>query len=895
MKLLASIRAFAAGFFQRPPRDSEIDEELRSHVQHRADDLERSGMSRAEAERQARVDFGAYERLKEESHEALGGHYVGILSGDIRFGVRLLRKSPGFTFTAIILLGLGIGTSTAVFSLVNTVLLKPLPYPDSEKVVIPWNVPPNGIQIGGYDKFPWGPINFQAIARETKTYRYLGAFQSAGFNLTGAGEPALLEGLRVSWGFFPALGVSPRLGRIFTADEDRPGHEREVLLSDAVWRERFHADEEILGCAIDLNGAPYIVIGVMPPGFAFPRANEMPGDFDFPREAQIWVPAAIPAVTPRFTPSEMAIVGRLRPGVSIAQAQAAMDLFASRMDRANPQSKGWFGSRVTPLQEQIAGDTRRPLLLMLSAVGVVLLIVCFNLASLLLTRSIGRQREFTLRAALGAGRRRILRQLLTESLLLSCAGGILGLGLAFLGVWLLRVFGPSTIPRLQEARPDLRVFAFTLAATLFTSIVIGLAPALSALRVDLVESLKAGGQKFGTGPNHPRLRNGLVVFQIALALVLVIASGLLIRTFSHLLRVDTGFRTEHVLTFELSLPTAKYSGRQSIAQFYQQALPRLRGVAGVQSVAITESVPMEGTPEATVIGIPGHVRTSRNEVPIADYTIVSPDFFATLGTAFEGGRDVLDSDTEATPAVTVINRAMARRFWPHENALGKQVTVPSQRRPMTVVGIVADTKHASFREDPSPEMFVPYTQDAWPSMSIMQVVLRSRAEPESVIGGARNALHSIDPGLPLAKITTLSTLTETALSKERFSMLLLGFFGAFSLLLAAVGIYGVISYSVGQQTREIGIRMALGAPRRNVFGAILGHGLRLAALGIGLGLLAARGVSHALTSYLYGVKAYDPLTFVAVALVLAMVALLAGFFPARRAASIDPMQALRAE
>jgi predicted permease len=896
MSLLNSFWSAISSLVRRSHVDGEIEDELRSHILHRADDLEHDGFPRIEAERRARIEFGAYGRFREETSQAMGGHFLGTVLEDIRFSLRLLRKSSGFTLTVILLLGLGIGASTAVFSLVDAVLLKPLPYFDPGRIVMPWIRPPQGINIGGFDKFPWDPTQFHAVEKETQTYRYLGAFESANFNLTGAGDPALLEGLKVSWGFFPALGVSPSIGRIFTPQEDQPGHEREVLLSNAVWRERFQADPGIVGRTIDLDGTPYAVVGVMPAGFSFPHANEMPADFSFPREAQVWVPAAMPAVTPRFTPSELAIVARLQPGVSVAQAQANMDVYATRMDRLFPKAKGWFNSTVTPLQQQVAGDSARSLLLMLSAVGAVLLIVCFNVASLLLTRAIDRSREFTLRAALGAGRRRILRQLLTESLLLSGAGGAAGLGIGLAGLWLVRNYGPASIPRLHEAQPDLRVFAFTLLVTLLTGIAFGLAPALGATRIDLVASLREGGQKSGSASHQPRLRNALVVVQIAMALVLVIASGLLTRTFIQLLQVDAGFRAEHVLTFELSLPSTRYPGRQRIAQFYQQALPRLRAVAGVDSAAITEAVPMGDAPEATVVRVPDHPQVTGNAAPMVDYTIASPDLFATLGTSFVRGRDFRDSDTDDAPGVTVINLAMAKRYWPNEDAIGKKVIIPAHPdRPLFVVGIVADTKHSSLRETPAPEMFVPYTQDAWPSMAIMQVVLRSRAAPDSVMGGARDALRSIDSGLPIARVTTLSAMTDSVLSPERFSMVLLGFFGAFSLLLAAVGIYGAISYSVGRQTREIGIRMALGAQRESVFRAVLGHGLRLAAVGIGCGLVAALGVGQALTSYLYGVKGYDPLTFAVVSLVLALVAALAGVLPARRAASIDPMQALRTE
>ena len=882
--------------FHRRRLYNDLAEEMRQHLDEKTELFTRAGLPPQEAEQAARRAFGNATLLEQRGRETWQWSTLESFWADTKYALRQLRKSPGFTLIAVLLLGLGIGATTAVFSLVDTVLLKPIPYRDPARLVIPWNVPPAGINIGGYQEFPWDPLRFHAMQQKTRIFQYLGAFQSGNFNLTGAGEPALLEGLRVTWGFFPALGVTPSLGRVFAPEEDQPGHEHEVLLSDSVWRDRFHSDRGITGRTIDLNGKPYTVIGVMPPGFAFPRANEMPGDFDFPREAQIWVPAALPAVTPRFTPSELAVVGRLQPGVSLEQAQSAMDLFSAEMERLTPQGKGWFQSRVTPLQRQVAGDTRRPLLLMLAAVAVVLLIACFNIAGLLLARSIARQREFTLRAALGAGRARVLRQLLTESILLAAMGGGAGICIAIAGVWLVRAFGPSSIPRLQEAAPDLRVFAFTLAVTLITGILCGLVPAFGAARINLVESLKESGQKSGAGPSNPRLRNALVASQIALAFALVVAAGLLIRSFYSLLAADGGFHSERVLTFELSLPSSLYQDKQSIARFYQQALPALRAVPGVGSAALTEAVPMGGAPEATAIRLPDHppVRNP-NERPFVNYTIISPDLFSTLGTPVERGREFLDSDTATSRPVAIINRAMAQRYWPNQDPIGHQIVVPAQKVPMTIVGIVGNIKHSSLREHADPEMFVPYTQDVWPSMSIMQIVLRAQSAPDSVIDGARAALRGLDPSVPLAKVTTLTALTQTTMAQDRFSMLLLEFFGFLSLLLAAVGVYGVISYSVGQRTREIGIRIAVGARRQDVFRMVLGHGLRLAAVGIGLGLFAAFGVSRMLAGYLYGVKATDPLTFAAVTLSLSILACLAGFLPARRAAAVDPIQALRSE
>jgi putative ABC transport system permease protein len=874
----------------------DLGEELRQHIEEKAEQLMRTeNLPRAKAEQAARRAFGNVTLMEQRSRETWQWPAMESIAADISFALRQIRRSPGFSVAVILLLALGIGATTAVFSLVDAILLKPVPYPEPNSVVIPWNIPPAGVSIGGFDKFPWSPIHFHAFEQETRTFRWLGAFQGANFNLTDAGDPAMLEGAQVSWGFFPTMGISPALGRTFTREEDTPGKEREVVLGDALWRSRFHADPTILNRVIHLDGAAYMVVGIMPRGFDFPRANEMPGDFTFASKTQLWVPIALPAVTPRFTSSELAIVARLQPGLSVAQAQNAMDLFAQRMDREHPEMKGWSQSLVTPLQRQVAGDTGRPLLLILSAVGVVLLIVCFNVAGLLLTRSIAREREFTLRAALGAGPGRVLRQVLTESLLLAVAGGSGAAAVAAAGISLVKAFGPPNLPRLQEAGADPRVFAFTCVITLLTGVLFGLAPALGAGRVNLAGSLREGGQKSGAGTSHPRLRGALVVSQIAMALALVMASGLLVRSFYQLLASDSGFHADHVLTFELSLPGTRYSERAAIARFYQKALPRLRAIPGVEYAGLTESVPLNGATESGVARIVGRPLGKGERPPIVDYTIISPGLFSALGTPLVQGRDVLDSDVLSAPPVTVINRAMAQHYWPNEDPIGKQILVPSQRVPATIIGVVADMKHSSLREVPGPGMFEPYTQEVWPSMALMHVVLRTKADPVTAIGAAREIIRDLDAGIPLADVATLTAITHRSMAANRFSMLVVGFFGALALVLAAVGIYGIIAYSASQRTREIAIRIALGAQRGNVFGMVLGQGLRLAALGILFGVLTALLVGRVLAGWLYGVSASDPLTLACVALLITMVALAASFLPARRAASTAPMEALRGD
>jgi predicted permease len=821
---------------------------------------------------------------------------MGTIFQDLKYGLRILVKSPGFTAVAVLTLALAIGASTAVFSIVNAVLLKPLPYPHAEQIVLPWRQVPPGINLG-YNEIPWGLPEFRMMQEDSKTFHDLGAFKSDSFILTGVGEPARVDGLRASAGFLPALGVQPVLGRAFSFEEDQPGHEREVLLSYSLWRHRFSADPGIVGRAVALNGEEYTVVGVMPAGFSFPRKEELPGSFEFPREAALWVPLALPAARLHpDDPDELAVIGRLNPGVTIEQAQAEMNVFANRQESANPRGKGWYNSRVTRLAKQVAGDTQRPLLLLLAAIGVVVLMACANVANLLLLRSVGRQKEFTLRAALGAGHARLVRQVLTESVVLAFAGGALGILFGQSGIYFVKEFGPSNLPRLHEVTLDARVFLFTLGVSLTTGILFGLVPAFGAAGENLVESLKEGGQRSSGHRAGAKIRNALLVSEVALALVLVIAASLLIRTFVHLLRVNPGFNPTRVLTFELTLPGAKYPDTDHIVAFYHNALDRLRNLPGVDSAGLVRTVPMSGAADSTGIRIPGHVAAADKEHPYAEYTMVSPGYFAAVGTPLLRGRDFLETDTGDSLPVTIVSSAMAKKYWRGEDPIGKQVGPGSLRYPLsTIVGIAADVKHLSVREDPGPEMYVLYNQKPWPSLLTMQFALRTKADPASVAASARDAIYSLDPDLPIAKVATLERLLDASMTQSRFTMLLLGAFGIVALVLASVGIYGVISYAVAQRTREFGIRMALGAQPRNVFGMILGQGIRIAGWGIFLGLVAAAAVTRVLASLLFGVLPTDPLTFVTVSMLLIGVALAACYIPARRAMRVDPMVALHHE
>lgn len=895
--MLNDLRLRFRSLFRRGTVESSLNDELRFHFDHQVQKLIAAGVPLAEARRRARLALGTADHIQEEFRDASGVRFLETLVQDIRFALRMLRKSPGFTAVAILTLALGIGASTAVFSLVDAALLKPLPFPHAERIVFPWRLPKHGVNLG-FDVYPWGRLDFLFFSQQSKTFDALGAFLSDSFNLTGTGEPERLNGLRVSTGFFPSLGVSPALGRTFTDQEDRLGNAHEVVLGDALWRQRFGADPSILGRSIDLNGVPYAVIGVMPRGFVFPRANEMPDVFTFAPQTQLWVPLALDrrsAPIP-YESDELAVVGRMKPGVTIAQAQTDMDVMGKRLEIGRRNGEGWFNSIVTPLTRQAAGDTRQPLLLILAAVGVVLLIACSNVASLLLTRSLNRTREFTVRAALGAGASRLIRQSLTESIVLAIVGGATGVCLAELVVYFVKTFGPSSIPRLSETGLDVRILLFAFGVTFFTGVLFGLAPALSTARENLVESLKDGGQRAGSNLSTQKTRNSFLVSQIALALVLVVAAGLLTRSLYHLLAVNPGFRAERSLTFELSLPAAKYSDQTHIVSFYQEALRKLRAIPGVQAAGITELVPLDGATESTAIRFFNAPRLTASDVQMANYTMVSSGYFAAVGTPILRGRPFLDSDSANSLPVTIISSAMADKYWPGQNPIGKQVAPAGAAFPLaTIVGVTADVKRLSIRESPPPEMYVPYTQKVWPSLLTMDAILRTTEDPASVTASARDAVHSIDPDLPIAKVRTLANIVSTSMTEPLFSALLLAAFGGLALLLATIGMYGVISYSVAQRTQEIGIRMVLGAGPRSVFRMVLGQGTRLAVLGIAMGLAAALAVTRVMSSFLYGVRATDPLTFTAVSLLLLGVALLACFLPARRAMKVDPMVALRHE
>jgi putative ABC transport system permease protein len=680
-----------SNLFSRPSLERDIDAELKSHLEMRTEDNIASGMSPDEARRDTLLRFGNPTLAKERvtaSDAALTLESVGM---DVRYAFRQLAKSPSFATTAILMLALGIGASTAIFSIVNTILLKPLPYPNADRVMMLWREGP----LAGIGDFPWAPGEYSVLAKGSTAFQNLGAFKKESFNLTGSSRPQLLEGVRASADFFPALGVSPFMGRTFTSEEDQPGHDHVTILSSRLWQSRFGGDAGIVGKTIDLNGYPYTVIGVMPANFTFPNQDGIPPILDLPKETQLWVPLAL-SLAPKGA-NELGVIGQLKPEGTLAQVEQDMKVSERRLEEQIPQEKGW-SSHVVPLSQQTVRDAQTPLLLLLGAVSVVLLIACANVAGLTLNRSVGRRRELTLRSALGARRGRLVRQLVTESLLLALIGGLIGIFFAEASLYLVKHFGPDSIPHLHEVGLDLRVIAYALGLTFITGVLFGLAPALGATRMNMVEALKEAGQRSGGSTAASRIRNALLVTQVAMAMVLVIAAGLLIRTFYSMQRADAGFDVARVVTFELPLPTPKYADTGRMAQLYQQVLLRLQSVPGTQSVGMASVVPMGGGPDGTVIRMPEHPTTNRSEQPYANYSFASPGYFTTIGTPLLRGRDFSDADTLNSVPVIIITSSMAKKYFHGEDPIGKQVGVATTKIPVrTIVGVIANIKHASLR------------------------------------------------------------------------------------------------------------------------------------------------------------------------------------------------------
>jgi putative ABC transport system permease protein len=796
---------------------------------------------------------------------------------DIRYGVRVFAKNPGFTIVAVIALALGIGANAAIFSVVNSVLLRPLPFADPDRLMIIRET-----KLPQFPEFSVSPGNFLDWQKQNTVFERLVAISGSAFNLVGAGEPERLQGQRVSDGFFAMLGAAPQIGREFLPEEDQPGHSNVVILSHGLWKRRFGGDANILDQTIMLNGQSYTVVGVMPPTFRFGG-----------RTTELWTPIAFTAKQAQQHGSHfLQAVGRLKPDVSIEQARAEMTGIADRLAEQYPDANAGWNLKIVPTLEYAVRSIKPALLVLLGAVAFVLLIACANVANLLLARAASRQKEIAIRTALGANRWRIVRQLLTESVLLSFAGGVVGLLLAVWGMSLLLALAPENLPRMTDVSLDGRALLFTAAITLLTGLVFGLAPALQTSKPNLNETLKDAGRGSTEGGRRQIIRSSLVVLEVALALVLLVGAGLMIKSFLRLQKVDPGFNPDNALAVEISLPQKKYSENAQQAAFYNQLIEKVAALPGAQAVGATCALPLE---DDFVLGfmIEGRPPYPPGDEPSTNYYSVSKDYFPAMGMQLLRGRLFTDSDTKDSPHVVIINETMAKKFFPDEDPIGKRIHVTMG--PVTyreIVGIVGDVKQYGLDQETPPQTYEPFLQQPFSGMTL---VVRAAGDPTNLSAAIRNEVLNLDKEQPVSSIKSLDQIIAASTSQQRFAMMLLGVFAALALALAAVGIYGVMSYSVTQRTHEIGIRMALGARGSDVLRLVVKQGFFLTIAGVALGLVASLALTRLMSSLLFGVSATDPVTFAAISLTLTAVALTACAVPARRATKVDPMIALRYE
>jgi putative ABC transport system permease protein len=798
---------------------------------------------------------------------------------DLRYGARMLLKNPGITLIAIVTLSLGIGANTAIFSVINGVLLSSLPYPQPEQLAMVWC---DNRRQGIPDDITSYP-NFVDWRDRNKTFQGMAGMTSSNLQLTGVGEPEEIRAATVSINFFQVIGVGPMLGRGFTAEEERPGSDRVVILSHALWQRRFGGDPGMLNKTISLSGIQNTVVGIMPP------------KFQFPENAEMWRPLA-PSDGMRaarfgfFLP----VVGRLKPGVTRAQAQADLDVIANQIEQQFPDMAG-YGVNVVLALEQTVGAIRRSLMTLLVAVLFVLLIACANVANLLLARAAGRRREVAVRAALGAGRWRIVRQLLTESMLLAVLGGALGVLLAWWGLRLLVDLSPANIPRLENIRLDGRVLWFSLGLSLLTGLIFGLAPALQTTHLKLGETLKEGGRTEAGGRSAQLIRGALIVVEVALTLVLLAGAGLLIRSFWRLQQVDPGFKAENLLTLRLSLPRSRYTDGAQAVSFFERLQERLSALPGVVAVSATTDIMLRRLATSSSFTIENRPRDPSELALELPFDRVQPNYFQTMGIPLLQGRAFTAQDTRDSPRVAIVNETFVKRYFPNEDPIGKRFTFGDggpNARWIAIVGVVRDTKRQGVDQPIRIESWMPLAQSPAGSMD---VVLRTTGDPLALSNSAREAVWSLDRDLPIPRIQTMEQNLSARVAQRRLNMLLLGLFASVALILAAVGIYGVMSYAVTQRTNEIGIRMALGAQTGDVVGLVLRHGMALTLVGVAIGLIATFMLTRLMASLLFGVSATDPITFAAIAALLIGVALVACWIPARRATRVDPMVALRCE
>ena len=859
--------------------DQELTEEVSSYVEMLTEQKMKKGMNEQEARREAMMEVGGVEQVKEEVRAGRAGSGLESLMMDVRYGMRSLLKKPGFTLTAVIALALGIGANTAIFSVINGVLLRSLAYSDPDRIVMLWERSVTGTRTQNVVS----PGNFLDWQKQSTSFEHMAAVADQRVNLTGGrGEPEEIKAQLVSDGFFHVLGVQPSLGRFFLPEENKVGNDLVIILSHELWRNRFGANPEVIGQPVTISGRPRTVVGVMPPGFHF-----------LDNQVKAWVPYPLdPAIDYRATTGRfLRVVGRLKEGVSVQQAQAELTGIAKQLEQALPKFNTNWTVNVLPIHEQVVGEIRPILIVLLAAVAFVLLIACANVANLLLSRAAARQKELALRAALGAGRMRLVRQMLTESVLLALMGGVLGVLLAYWGIQLLIGFGPDNIPRLSEITIDLRVLAFTFGISLLTGVLFGMIPALQASRPDLNDALKEGSRG-STGGRSRTLRNVFVVTEVALALILLVGAGLMIRSFMQLQSVETGFKAENVLTMRAQLPRKGYPEPHHIVDFFKKAQERIATIPGVQAVGAISYLPLTGLASRDGFTIPGQPPPKPGEEPGVEVRVVTPTYFQAMGIPLLKGRLLNERDVKES-RVLLINDTLAKRYFPNVDPVGKQIEISwDGSGPDEIVGIVGDIREGALNKEPEPAIYWSHPREPYSGMAL---VVRTSGDASRVAGAVQKEIRAIDPEQPIADVRTMEQVVAKSIARPRFNTLLLSIFAAVALVLASVGLYGVMNYSATQRTHEVGIRMALGATRADIMKLVVGNGMLLTMIGIAIGVVASIGLTRVMQSFLFGVGATDLVTFVGVSALLIFVALVANYIPARKATRVNPVIALRYE
>lgn len=888
MSFWTRLRSWTSATVRSSRMEREMDDEMRFHVEAHATELMKRGFPKDHALRQARLEFGGVETAKSECRDAVGVGFLETLFQDLRHSIRAMLRTPVFALTAVIVLALGIGATTAIFSVVDAVLLQPLAYRDSDRLVT--------ILMNGD-----GPVsagNYIDWRDQSRSFMAMSAAEAWSPNLTGIDSPEHIPGLKVTQDLFPMLGIDPMLGRLFVPGEDKEGANREVILSYKLWQRRFSSDPNVLGRPIVLDGNGYVIVSVMPPKFQFAPF--------WATKAELWVPGVFgPGV--HAGGGSLRIFARMKDGVPLKQARAEIASITGRLEQQFPGTNR--NVVMTPLKEKVVGPIKTPLLVLLAAVAFVLLITCANVAHMLLARAATRQKEIAVRAALGARRGRIIRQFLTESLLLGSVGGVLGLLIAVLGTRALIVMSPPNIPRVQTVSIDLHAALFLFAATILTSTGFGLAPALQASSVNLNNTLKEGGRSGSEGVQRNHLCSLLVVSEFALALMLLIGAGLMIRTFAALAAVDPGFNSHNLISMIVSVAGSKEADAGRRELFYRQLIERVRSLPGVRAAGAINHLPLAGDLWGWHFAIEGRPKPRPGEAPGAVYRMVTPGYFRAMQLPIVRGRDITDSDNETAPGVIIINEQAARQYWPGEDPLGKRVSfdddTSNPKTWLTIIGIAKDAKQDSWTDKATPEAYLAAFQnhdylgdsgtEASKHMNYITLVVRTAGDPAAVASAMKEAAWSFDRNLAISQVVTMDGVVSEANAQPRFEMMLLSIFAAVALVLAAVGIYGVVSYSASRRTHEIGVRMSLGATRHDVLLLVIRQGVWLAVAGSIAGLAGAMLLSRLMAGLLYGVQPTDPLTFAGVAVGLGAVAVLACYVPARRAMHINPMAALRYE